>query len=529
MKFATRISSIRRQAWKQCRSCSADSDSMCPDSLARWTLAGWIRSPSGLEHASSPGPAPASRSRGSKAGNRSRAQLARDRDVALLAWPSADRGDESARTRATDLYDFEALLAAGKVDEALALSRGPLLDGLDDDWVHALRDEHRERVASALAGLAADAEADGDLGAATALTRRIVALDPLAEEPQRELIRRLAAAGDRPAALAAYRRLQDRLRSELAIAPSARTRELVASLREDPGPAPTAPSPDHPTGTVTLLFTDQVSSTETLLRLGDDAAERLRRSHFALLREVAGTHGGQEVKNLGDGLMVAFASAVDAVACAIAIEQAVSRRSEEGVAVRVGLNVGEPIVDEGDYFGTAVVVAKRLCDAAGAGQILASDVVRALVGTRGGFAFRRVGAVPLKGIAEPVEACEVDWEPTTEQRIPLPPAVLGTETGAFVGRAKALEELRATGPAWWRASGASSCSPASREWARRAWPPSSAAPHTKGARPCWPVAATRRCWSRTGRSSRRCATTSRDARPRSWRCRSRPGGASSRP
>ncbi|MFL5875160.1 MAG: AAA family ATPase [Solirubrobacteraceae bacterium] len=359
--------------------------------------------------------------------------LLADRDTVALAGPDVVT---------TDLYDFEALLAAGKVDEALALSRGPLLDGLDDDWVHALRDEHRERVASALAGLAADAEADGDLGAATALTRRIVALDPLAEEPQRELIRRLAAAGDRPAALAAYRRLQDRLRSELAIAPSARTRELVASLREDPGPAPTAPSPDHPTGTVTLLFTDQVSSTETLLRLGDDAAERLRRSHFALLREVAGTHGGQEVKNLGDGLMVAFASAVDAVACAIAIEQAVSRRSEEGVAVRVGLNVGEPIVDEGDYFGTAVVVAKRLCDAAGAGQILASDVVRALVGTRGGFAFRRVGAVPLKGIAEPVEACEVGWEPTTEQRIPLPPAVLGTETGAFVGRAKALEELR---------------------------------------------------------------------------------------
>src|SRR5215212_5491511 len=359
--------------------------------------------------------------------------LLADRDTVALAGPDVVT---------TDLYDFEALLAAGEVDEALALSRRPLLDGLDDDWVHALRDEHRERVASALAGLAADAEADGDLGAATALTRRIVALDPLAEEPQRELIRRLAAAGDRPAALAAYRRLQDRLRSELAIAPSARTRELVASLREDPGPAPTAPSPNHPTGTVTLLFTDQVSSTETLLRLGDDAAERLRRSHFALLREVAGTHGGQEVKNLGDGLMVAFASAVDAVACAVAIEQAVSRRSEEGVAVRVGLNVGEPIVDEGDYFGTAVVVAKRLCDAAGAGQILASDVVRALVGTRGGFAFRRVGAVPLKGIAEPVEACEVGWEPTTEQRIPLPPAVLGTETGAFVGRAKALEELR---------------------------------------------------------------------------------------
>ena len=45
MKFATRISSIRRIAWKQCRSCSADSDSMCADSLASSALAGWMRSP----------------------------------------------------------------------------------------------------------------------------------------------------------------------------------------------------------------------------------------------------------------------------------------------------------------------------------------------------------------------------------------------------------------------------------------------------------------------------------------------------
>src|SRR3954469_11281392 len=102
---------------------------------------------------------------------------------------------------ATDLSDFEALLRDGRVDEALALSRGELLEGLDDDWVHERRDEHRERVAQALAGVAAPAEEDGDLAAAAALTRRLVAVDPLAEAPQRELIRRLAASGDRPAAL----------------------------------------------------------------------------------------------------------------------------------------------------------------------------------------------------------------------------------------------------------------------------------------------------------------------------------------
>ena len=361
--------------------------------------------------------------------------LVADRDTVALAGPELV---------SSDLADFEALLNGDQVEAALALADGELLDGLDDDWVHEARDAHRERVAGVLAELAAQAEVDGDLRGAAALTRRLVALDPLAEEPQRELIRRLAAAGDRSAALTTYKRLQDRLRSELGLAPSAATRELVESLRAGTAPEPAPVPPARPAGVVTLLFTDQVNSTETLQRLGDDAAERLRRTHFALLREVAGAHGGQEVKNLGDGLMVAFASAIDAVACAIGIQQAVHRhrqQADEAFAVRVGLNVGEPIVDEGDYFGTPVVVAKRLCDAADANQILASDVVRTLVGTRGGFDFGPLGAVALKGIAEPVAACEVDWEPTTAQRIPLPPAVLGHETGAFVGRDEAMAEL----------------------------------------------------------------------------------------
>ena len=70
-------------------------------------------------------------------------------------------------------------------------------------------------------------------------------------------------------------------------------------------------------GTVTLLFTDLVGSTEILEQLGDDAADDLRRIHFELLRETVEDFGGQEVKNLGDGLMVVFASAADAIASAI--------------------------------------------------------------------------------------------------------------------------------------------------------------------------------------------------------------------
>lgn len=362
----------------------------------------------------------------------------------------------------TDVGEFDRLVAEGRLEDALELSRGDLLEDLDDDWVYERRDEHRARLVALLERMAAAAEAAGDLAAAVALTRRQVALDPLSEEAHRELIRRLAANGDRSAALTTYRRLADRFASELGIVPSPATRELIERIRggettpqpvtpppsSSPPPKPPVPAAaaERTTGTVTLLFTDQVGSTETLQRLGDEEGERLRRAHFGLLREAAAMHGGEEVKNLGDGLMVAFLSAVDAIACAITIQQAVHRARASGelaFAVRIGLNVGEPIRDEGDYFGTPVVIAKRLCDAGAPGQILASELVRALVGTRGGFAYRALGTVPLKGVADPVPACEVIWEPSTEVRVPLPPLLTGEDRGTFVGRSDAGAALEA--------------------------------------------------------------------------------------
>jgi class 3 adenylate cyclase/DNA-binding NarL/FixJ family response regulator len=166
---------------------------------------------------------------------------------------------------------------------------------------------------------------------------------------------------------------------------------------------------------VTLLFTDLVGSTELLEQLGDEAAEELRQTHFSLLREAVASHGGSEVKNLGDGLMAVFGSAVDGVACAVAIQRAVaahnSRRAATQLSLRVGLHLGEPIRTENDYFGTPVVVAKRLCDRARGGQILASQLVADLVGSRRAFHFDSVGALRLKGLADPLAAVEVDGAP----------------------------------------------------------------------------------------------------------------------
>ena len=129
---------------------------------------------------------------------------------------------------------------------------------------------------------------------------------------------------------------------------------------------------------VTFLFTDLVGSTEMLDRLGDDGAEQVRRTHFRLLRDAVTGAGGEEVKNLGDGLMVAFSSALAAVRCATAMQQAVAQHNlgerDAVLDVRIGLHVGEPIRDEDDYFGSSVVVAKRLSDRARGGQVIASDL-----------------------------------------------------------------------------------------------------------------------------------------------------------
>jgi class 3 adenylate cyclase len=167
------------------------------------------------------------------------------------------------------------------------------------------------------------------------------------------------------------------------------------------------------TGLVTLLFTDLVGSTELLERVGDEAGDRFMRTHFSILRDAVNRHHGHEVKNLGDGLMVAFPSAANALACATEMQQQIAAHATEAggaaVGLRIGVNAGEVISAEGDYFGTPVVVAKRLCDRAGSGQALVSGVVRTLVGRRRDLRLAALGTMQLKGLAELVEVYELDW------------------------------------------------------------------------------------------------------------------------
>jgi len=202
--------------------------------------------------------------------------------------------------------------------------------------------------------------------------------------------------------------------------------------------------------TVSMVVTDIVGSTAMSERLGPDKTDEARRAHFETLRGAVAQTGGTEVKNLGDGLMVAYGSARDALEGAIAMQRAADAAARRGseVAIRVGVATGDAFVEDGDYFGIPVVEAARLCSAARGGQILTTALVRMLT-DRTAHGLHSVGQLELKGLAEPVEAFEVAWEVSAAgHEIPVPARVARPPRYGFVGR----DAERARLSAMWEAA-----------------------------------------------------------------------------
>jgi class 3 adenylate cyclase len=162
----------------------------------------------------------------------------------------------------------------------------------------------------------------------------------------------------------------------------------------------------------TILFTDVEGSTALTQRLGDAKARDLLRQHERMVREALKAHGGSELKTTGDGFMASFSSATRALECSIAMQRAFAAHNEsaqEPILVRVGMNAGEPIAEDEDLFGTAVIEAARIAAAAKGGEILVSNVVRELAKGKD-FLFTDRGEANLKGFDEPVRLYEVRWQ-----------------------------------------------------------------------------------------------------------------------
>ncbi len=128
------------------------------------------------------------------------------------------------------------------------------------------------------------------------------------------------------------------------------------------------------------------------------------RDHDAVLQAAVDEHSGCVIKTIGDAFLAEFAVPSAAVDCAIAMQRGIQAQfadSDVPIRLRIGINAGEPSAEDDDLHGTAVQIAARVTDQAGAGEIVCTNVVRELVAGKS-YLFSEREPAALKGVEEPV-------------------------------------------------------------------------------------------------------------------------------
>ncbi len=156
-------------------------------------------------------------------------------------------------------------------------------------------------------------------------------------------------------------------------------------------------------GKVAILFTDIEESTALNERVGDRAWVKLIGEHDKMVRKLVTQRSGHVVKSQGDGFMIAFAQAEQAVRCGIDMQHALQkesqRRRHNGIRVRIGIHLGRSVRRGDDLFGRNVAMAARVAGQAGGGEILVSETVRDAVSDCDGIALDAGHETELKGFA----------------------------------------------------------------------------------------------------------------------------------
>lgn len=165
-----------------------------------------------------------------------------------------------------------------------------------------------------------------------------------------------------------------------------------------------------------ILAADAVGYSRLMGRDESGTLERLREHRKQRFEPSLARHGGRLVKLTGDGLLAEFPSAVDALSAAIEFQQAMAEANSDQpearqIVFRVGLHLGDLIVDGDDLYGDGVNVAARLEGEASAGGIVLSRTVHEAVEGRLKATFEDHGSLALKNIERPISAFRVHWEP----------------------------------------------------------------------------------------------------------------------
>lgn len=169
------------------------------------------------------------------------------------------------------------------------------------------------------------------------------------------------------------------------------------------------------TQTIVVMFTDLVGSTALLTRLGARGTEVIAGHHLASLSSTVTEHGGEVVKNTGDGIMATFPSCASALDCAVFIQRLLDAADVKdevgGRVVRIGISAGDADGSNGDWFGKCVVEASRLCAKARGGEILALSLVVDLAGSATTHIFEEREPMELNGLPGEHTVIEVRWQP----------------------------------------------------------------------------------------------------------------------
>ncbi|AFC42368.1 MULTISPECIES: adenylate/guanylate cyclase domain-containing protein [Mycobacterium] len=158
-----------------------------------------------------------------------------------------------------------------------------------------------------------------------------------------------------------------------------------------------------PDGRVVILFSDIEESTALNERIGDRAWVKLISSHDKLVSDLVQRRSGHVVKSQGDGFMIAFARAEEAVRCGIDLQRALrrdaNRKRHEEIRVRIGIHMGRSVRRGDDLFGRNVAMAARVAAQAAGGEILVSQPVRDALSESEGIRFDGGRDVELKGFS----------------------------------------------------------------------------------------------------------------------------------
>ena len=166
-------------------------------------------------------------------------------------------------------------------------------------------------------------------------------------------------------------------------------------------------------GTIAVMFTDIVGSTAMTQNHGDEAAQQVVRTHDRIVRAALNTYHGQEIKHTGDGIMASFANTANSVNAAIYIQRKTDESNKANptvpLGIKIGINAGEPIVENNDLYGTAVQLSARIADKASNHEIFVSEVVRGICAGKK-YKFKNRGGRDMKGFDEPITLYEVEWQ-----------------------------------------------------------------------------------------------------------------------